>query len=98
MLLKVETKDICITCIHKADCLIPMSNSRRPIVYCEQFDDFEPVPKSNVHPKPMPEVKGASYSESEEFQFKGLCINCDHRETCSFARQEGGVWHCEEYR
>jgi len=29
--------------------------------------------------------------------FKGLCINCDHRFTCTLPRPESGVWYCEEY-
>ena len=28
---------------------------------------------------------------------KGLCMNCDHRFTCSYPVPEGGVWQCEEY-
>jgi hypothetical protein len=27
----------------------------------------------------------------------GLCADCAARETCTFPRPEGGVWHCEEY-
>jgi hypothetical protein len=30
-------------------------------------------------------------------QFKGLCSNCENRNTCVNSRMEGGVWHCEEY-
>jgi len=29
---------------------------------------------------------------------KGLCINCENRNTCKFIKPNGGVWHCEEYR
>ncbi len=29
---------------------------------------------------------------------KGLCMNCDERETCMLPRPESGVWHCEEYK
>lgn len=29
---------------------------------------------------------------------EGLCANCDHRLHCTMRSQEGGVWHCEEYR
>lgn len=29
---------------------------------------------------------------------RGLCTNCELRHTCTFARAEGGVWRCEEYR
>ena len=30
--------------------------------------------------------------------YKGLCINCDNRNTCKLIQPNGGVWHCEEYR
>ena len=29
--------------------------------------------------------------------FKGLCVNCDHRFTCTLPKPESGVWYCEEY-
>lgn len=29
---------------------------------------------------------------------KGLCINCENRNTCKYIKPNGGVWHCEEYR
>jgi hypothetical protein len=29
---------------------------------------------------------------------RGLCVNCDVRETCTFSKPEGGVWFCEEYQ
>lgn len=28
----------------------------------------------------------------------GLCSNCELRSTCTFAKPEGGVWRCDEYR
>ena len=33
----------------------------------------------------------------DEDAYKGLCINCDHRETCSYRVPGRPVWHCEEY-
>jgi hypothetical protein len=29
--------------------------------------------------------------------YTGLCINCDHRESCVFLESGAGGWHCEEY-
>lgn len=95
MLMIEEFLDLCSTCSDYPQC---SSDARRPVLFCEQYDDFVPAPERNINPKPIPEVKSAPYSEPEEFQFKGLCINCDHRGTCPFARREGGVWHCEEYQ
>lgn len=30
--------------------------------------------------------------------FAGLCVDCQNRNTCIYAKTNGGVWHCEEYR
>jgi hypothetical protein len=30
-------------------------------------------------------------------KYMGLCMNCLHRDTCTFPRPEGGVWRCNEY-
>jgi hypothetical protein len=30
-------------------------------------------------------------------EYKGLCANCVHRDSCLLPKSEGGVWHCEEY-
>ncbi len=29
--------------------------------------------------------------------YKGLCVNCDKRETCTIPKPEGGVWRCKDY-
>jgi len=30
-------------------------------------------------------------------EYKGLCVNCAKRETCTISKPEGGIWRCEEY-
>ena len=35
--------------------------------------------------------------DSHRASFKGLCVNCDHRFTCTLPKPESGVWYCEEY-
>ena len=30
-------------------------------------------------------------------QEAGLCATCDNRNTCTFPKPPGGVWHCEEF-
>ncbi len=35
--------------------------------------------------------------DENEKEFKGLCVNCANRHTCLLPKNEGGVWHCEEY-
>ncbi len=29
---------------------------------------------------------------------KGLCINCENRDTCKETKLDGSIWHCEEYQ
>jgi len=33
----------------------------------------------------------------DEMKYKGLCVNCIHRDTCTLPKPEGGKLHCEEY-
>lgn len=39
----------------------------------------------------------AAAQQLVEPQFKGLCINCENRNTCTFSRPKGGVLFCDEY-
>ena len=45
-------------------------------------------------PSEWPRRKSLKKHESE---FKGLCVNCANRHICLLPKNEGGVWHCEEY-
>jgi len=86
-------RDLCSTCNHKDICGT-RSTPQRPILFCEEFDAFLPVSTSTggktVSPKPP--------GRQEATRHKGLCANCENRETCTLHKDEGGVWHCEEYR
>lgn len=35
---------------------------------------------------------------TDSSQYKGLCSNCDKRNSCVYVDKEGGVWHCNEYQ
>ncbi len=92
MLTTVNQNELCSTCNEVDECIIPRSNTRLPVVYCEQFNDFYPAP-----PRKQPEIKAVSIPAKDEIEYKGLCVNCEHRGECVHARTEGGVWHCEQY-
>jgi len=34
---------------------------------------------------------------NNEMNYKGLCVNCIHRDTCTLPKSEEGKVHCEEY-
>ncbi len=95
----IEFFGICTTCNDAPTCR-NSRDSAHPVWNCEQFDDYTPpvidtientmISTAISQTKPKPEVFSTE-------KFKGLCINCDHRETCTNCDTEGGVWHCEEY-
>lgn len=88
----VEYNDLCTTCNNAPEC-ISRKNIIRPVYFCENYDDFIPQKTVEIEVEATPE----RVSEDAIYEFKGLCVNCDHRNTCAFPKPEGGVWHCEEY-
>ena len=86
-------RDLCCTCNHADECDRP-STPERPIFFCEMFEAYVPVeaqaPPSRA-PREPPGKPGAP-------EYKGLCANCENRDTCVLPRPDGGVWHCQEYR
>lgn len=54
--------------------------------------------KDNPAPNEKDKDKDKKAQTAEKTRvFKGLCINCEHRFTCTLPRPESGVWYCEEY-
>jgi len=86
-----DYNDLCTTCMHARTCMNRRMTSR-PIWYCEQFE-LPPSPKAETV---LNEVPAAPVDNPGGLQ--GLCANCALRETCTFPKPAGGVWHCEEYR
>ncbi len=39
----------------------------------------------------------AATQQLVEPKFKGLCINCENRDTCTFSKPKEGVLYCNEY-
>jgi len=93
MLTAADTRamGICSTCNSMELC-----TSRRtwigPVHHCEEFDDCVDSPsrpaRLAIVTTNEPETDGGLF---------GICVNCAHRETCTFPKVEGGIWHCEEY-
>lgn len=91
---------VCYTCNAAPNCVQRERSGDRPIWFCENFDN-EVSPGTSyeetaVYPRPIESPTSPGVVEVTEF--KGLCINCDNREVCRHAKQEGGIWHCEEYQ
>ena len=86
-----EFNDLCTTCIHKDGC-VNATDRTRPIHQCEEFDSYTPAVA-----EPETETQPVEAKPADPGKYSGICINCDHRETCAHSTTEGGIWHCEEY-
>ncbi|NIM12497.1 MAG: hypothetical protein GTO45_10350 [Candidatus Aminicenantes bacterium] len=96
---KEDVNDICSTCNHGELC-VSKKTRQGPVWFCEEFDDYVPVKEQDVNEAgflPAQSRVGPGTRENDTSQFKGLCINCESRFTCSNSRTQGGIWHCEEY-
>ena len=86
-------RDICSTCNHAETCG-HRGTPERPIYFCEEFEAFAPATTTGAETRAPDEPSNRQINS----EYKGLCVNCEHRETCQMPKPEGGVWHCEEYR
>jgi len=66
------------------------------VLECKEFDDSQACPVKGARKDVLrPTISGA---KSGAAKYKGLCSNCDNRQTCIYPKPESGVWHCEEYQ
>ncbi len=96
---KPEYGGLCSTCNNASTCIYPR-DSNRPVLQCEEFDGYavpsERTTVSAILAKTRPQVQSGA-EEKDLVKYKGLCMNCENRKTCTFPKPEEGVWHCEEY-
>ena len=85
-----DKHSICSTCIHSGHCMY-QDRSTKPIIVCDEFE-------SEVANSKQPDILSERQEKETEGPFKGLCANCDNRNTCMFADSVVGIWHCEEYK
>ena len=96
MLGNVKYRGLCSTCKNAPGCTFPRDRNK-PVLHCEEFDTGElPLTESSAKDRSRPSLSSAT-KERDSTQFIGLCSTCEKRETCTFPKSEGGVWHCEEY-
>jgi len=97
---KEEVLGICSSCKTASTCTYT-KDLRRPVLQCEDFDGYEPRPERPIVKNILLMSDPNHRSNAEEkgpSEYKGLCSICEDRETCTFLKPDGGVWHCEEYR
>ncbi len=88
----------CANCVRMALCT-SRNNWIGPIFDCEDFEDTRAAAQylALEFPSFSPD-KWIKPEAPEEAQiYKGLCINCDSRETCGYRIPGRAVWYCEEY-
>ncbi len=89
---------LCWTCIHESSCMT-LDRPGRLVLECEEF---------SIRTSRLPE-RGPSWNALEprfrgepaadkRSTAEGLCFDCENRPACRLRQQDGGVWHCEEYR
>jgi len=87
---------ICCTC-NSVDTCTSRATWAGPVFHCEEYDDRVEIPRREPPRRDRSEESHSAPSAGPAAGRSGLCMNCRHNETCGFPRQEGGVWHCEEY-
>jgi hypothetical protein len=95
----VVYRGLCSTCNGASTCTFPR-DPERPIMHCDELDSYQgdTVTVKKVAPVEPAGPKAVSEAAQKELRkYKGLCVNCENRETCTFPKPEGGVWHCDEY-
>ncbi len=92
-----EYYGLCSTCNNASSCTFPR-DPNKPVVHCEEFDIGEPSPVKTAGKDRSSPTQSYAPKGKDVTEFMGLCSNCENRETCTFPKPEGGVWHCEEYR
>ena len=88
----------CANCVRMELCT-SRKNWIGPIRECEDFEDRRSsAPDPAVEPLPFPADRPVDLEpQTDEEIYKGICSNCDHRETCGYRIPGQAVWYCEEY-
>ena len=87
---------VCLACKFDPDCIYEATDGRVALE-CEQFEMAflkPPTPTPSIHEN---QLRNIPRQGKESNGYRGLCSNCDNRETCIHPKPEGGVWRCEEY-
>ena len=87
-------RGICSTCRNDPTCTYPRG-SGQVVLQCGEFEAYVMTIPEMTCSLELP----GRHSEEKQLtsQHMGLCTNCANRETCTYPKAEGGVWHCDEY-
>ena len=90
---------LCRLCDNADHCTF-LRNPGQGVFECDEFKVLASAPPMTIaQPGPMARRQPVLvHRGTETTSLQGLCRTCEHRAGCTYARTEGGVWHCEEYR
>lgn len=80
---------LCGNCAHLQTC--SYASALSDTWFCEEYL-FEKSEVAGPLAEPLVVLQGATSL------LKGLCVNCELRESCTFPHPPGGVWFCGEYQ
>jgi len=89
-----EYRGLCSVCKKASTCTY-RRDPWQPVWQCDEFECGS-IQVSTFPPIDSSFKPDAAYESSGKY--KGLCVNCENRETCTYPKPEGGVWHCDEYK
>jgi hypothetical protein len=95
-----KDQGLCSCCKFAFTCTYRI-NPDHPVLQCEEFEGIVYSPDRRNHPKKALPLNAAGRplrSEISSPRYMGLCTICEERDTCTYPKPEGGVWHCEEFR
>jgi len=96
----LNIQGLCSTCKDASTCMY-QKTGKQPIWDCDGF--YTDVgPSVEVPMKTKASLSSEAKSSTTKGNtiaalYKGLCIDCNQRKTCTLSNSSGGVWHCEEY-
>jgi glutaredoxin len=90
---------LCYYCKFADECDFPR-HPEQPVTNCDEFEVSDTL-SQEIQKENQSLYKYSSkwdeIGEANKGNLLGLCRNCERRNTCTFPKREGGVWHCEEY-
>lgn len=91
-------RGLCMTCDQAPACGWRARDPERPVFHCEEFRCDEATGGCRQPSSASLATEARAAAPPLRGRDKGLCMNCDCRDGCTFRIPEGGVWRCEEYR
>ena len=91
--------DLCWNCNSSDECLSKKTLTR-PIWFCEEFSVDAPKADTQFLTIFPAESKASAVSDASgenPTEYKGICMNCEHRQSCRGAVTDPPTWFCEEY-